>query len=77
MCTRQWSDRPDIPEDTPAQYLEILTNCWKTVPQERMSMEDIMELITNYSATLGCAQIELDQMNELHHTIEIMYDKII
>ena len=67
-------ERPDIPEFTPAPYQSILTSCWKTDPQERMSMEDIMELITNYSATIGCAQIELAQMNELHHKIEIIYD---
>ena len=69
-------ERPDIPSDTPAPYQFILTSCWQTDPHARMSLEKMIEILTDYSASLGCNKNELDQMKQFHLSIDVHYEKM-
>lgn len=41
-------ERPDIPEEVPADLVYIMRACWVTVPSERPSFESILKLMEFY-----------------------------
>eukprot|EP01098_Paradermamoeba_levis_P015053 TRINITY_DN744_c0_g2_i2.p1 TRINITY_DN744_c0_g2~~TRINITY_DN744_c0_g2_i2.p1 ORF type:complete len:299 (-),score=99.36 TRINITY_DN744_c0_g2_i2:207-1103(-) len=71
--------RPELPDDAPENFKNLIENCWRQDPEERPTFKEILELINEYLIDEGVEDINEemldsgveDQLESLQEEIEV------